>query len=265
MVPNRHRPSIETCMIRTIVERMSRGVVLRRRLPARFGGDVLYVTPDASLRHWRLDMEKIDPQIFNLLPRIIRSGDRIWDVGANVGIFGFAAANLAGESGKVLVIEPDTWLVSLLRRSAQRPGRPRAEVEVLPIAVSDRMCMTRFNIARRGRAASHLAGVGRVQAGGLRETITVPCVTLDWLMEQYPPPQVLKIDVEGAENLVLRGGHRLLSEARPRIVCEVGRGLAPEIHALLEGANYEIIDLDAEGGAMPTQDRAFWNVLALPR
>lgn len=252
-------------MIRTIVERMSRGVVLRRRLPARFGGDVIYVTPDASLRHWRFDMEKIDPQIFNLLPRIVRPGDQVWDVGANVGIFGFAAANLAGTNGKVLVIEPDTWLVSLLRRSAQRASGPRADIEVLPVAIGDRVCMTRFNIARRGRAASHLAGVGRVQAGGLRETITVPCVTLDWLLEQYSPPEVLKIDVEGAENLVLRGGARVLTSARPRIVCEVGQSLAREIYAAFNDVGYEVIDLDAEGGKTPKPDRAFWNVLAQPR
>lgn len=251
-------------MIRSMVERLSRGVVLRRRLPREFGGDVIYVTPDASLRHWRLDMRKIDPQLFNLLPKIIKPNDVVWDVGANVGIFSFAAAALAGSGGHVLAIEPDCWLVSLLRRSSARRSPERSEVEVLPAAVSEAVGVVKFSIARRGRAASHLAGLGRVQAGGQRETTTVMAVTLDWLLEQYRAPQVIKIDVEGAENLVLRGAPKMLKQIRPTLVCEVGRELFDEVSGLLRGAGYAITDLDAEDGLSTSRDRQFWNILARP-
>jgi FkbM family methyltransferase len=251
-------------MLRTIIERLSRGVVLTRRLPREFGGDAIYVSPDASLRHWRLNMRKIDPQLFALLPRIVKRGDVVWDVGANVGLFSFASAALAGRAGSVVAIEPDAWLVLLLRRSAAAASPQRAKVEVLPAAVGERVGLAQFNIARRGRAASHLAGLGRVQAGGSRETTTVVLVTLDWLLDQFPAPRVVKIDVEGAENLVIRGAKRILNEVRPVIVCEVGRMLVDEVSNALRAARYEIVDLDAEDGTPPSPERDFWNVLARP-
>ncbi|HWB19671.1 MAG TPA: FkbM family methyltransferase [Phycisphaerales bacterium] len=250
-------------MLRTIVERLSRGVVLKRRLPPALGGDKILVSPDASLRHWRLNMSRIDPQLFELMPRIIRKGDRVWDVGANVGIFTFAAAYLAGSEGEVTCFEPDAWLVILLRKSAQMMSPGRASVEVVPTALSEAIGLVKFNIARRGRAASHLAGVGRVQAGGERETVTVPAVTLDWVMKQRAAPNVLKIDVEGAENMVLRGAKELLASARPTIVCEVGRELMSEVGGILKTNGYEITDLDAQHGETPSADRAFWNILAM--
>jgi FkbM family methyltransferase len=251
-------------MLRTIIERLSRGVVLTRRLPRQFGGDAIYVSPDASLRHWRLNMRKIDPQLFAVLPRIVKRGDVVWDVGANVGLFSFAAAALAGQTGSVVAIEPDAWLVLLLRRSAAAASPQRAKVEVLPAAVGERVGLAQFNIARRGRAASHLAGLGRVQAGGSRETTTVVLVTLDWLLDQFPAPRVLKIDVEGAENLVIRGAKRMLNDVRPVIVCEVGRVLIDEVSCTLAAARYEIVDLDADGSTPVSPDRDFWNILARP-
>jgi hypothetical protein len=63
-------------MLRRILERCSRGVVLKRRLPARFGRQAVYVSPDASLRYWRLDLGKIDPELLDLVARLVQPGDR---------------------------------------------------------------------------------------------------------------------------------------------------------------------------------------------
>ena len=46
-------------------------------------------------------------------------------------------------------------------------------------------------------------------------------VTLDWLAQKVPVPDIIKIDVEGGERLVLAGGIALLDRTRPHIVCEV--------------------------------------------
>jgi hypothetical protein len=64
------------------------------------------------------DISKISPELFSLAEKLIRPGDVVWDVGANVGLFTFAAAAKTGPTGKVLAIEPDPWLGTLLRRSA---------------------------------------------------------------------------------------------------------------------------------------------------
>jgi FkbM family methyltransferase len=194
---------------------------------------------------------------------LVQPGDVVWDIGANLGLFAFAAAARAGSQGRVFAAEPDTWLVSLLHRSAREPSRAAAPVEILPLALSDSIGLARFHIATRARAASFLDGAGTDAAGGVRETQTVMSTTLDWLCQHIPAPNVLKIDVEGAELQVLRGAEKLLTTARPKLLCEVSRN-AEQVSALLRRLGYELYDATTEfPGRQPTPV-ATWDTLALP-
>jgi hypothetical protein len=94
---------------RGLVERTSRGVVFRRRLPARFDRVPIYVTPEAGLRYW-LTMSRVDPTLYDMVEELVRPGATIWDIGANVGLFSFCAAALSGPSGFVLSVEPTSGL-----------------------------------------------------------------------------------------------------------------------------------------------------------
>ena len=69
---------------RRLVEYLSRGVVLRRRLPARFGRLPIYVTPEAGLRYW-LAMSRVDPVLYGMAEELVKPSSVVWDVGANVG------------------------------------------------------------------------------------------------------------------------------------------------------------------------------------
>src|SRR2546423_88747 len=100
--------------IRSLAERFSRNVVLRRRLPADLGGRKIYVTPDSALRYWGWDLEKTDPELLGLVRSFVPSDAVVWDIGANVGLFALSAASRAR---MVLAVEPDSWLSSLLIRS----------------------------------------------------------------------------------------------------------------------------------------------------
>jgi FkbM family methyltransferase len=64
-----------------------------------------------------------------LAAETVGPGNTVWDIGANLGLFGFAAAVAAGPSGRVLAVEPDTALAGLLRRSAA-VNREHAPVDV---------------------------------------------------------------------------------------------------------------------------------------
>jgi FkbM family methyltransferase len=177
--------------LKNVAEKLSRGRVFRRRLPANVGGGPFYVTPEAGLRYYR-DISRCDPELLGADGEHICKGDVVWDIGANVGLFTFAAANLTGLGGSVLAIEAGIWLGGLLRRSARLSWPGRAPVEVLAVAVSNNCGISHFEIAERARASNHLQGHGSNQAGGWRETQSVMSMTLDWLLQQRRAPQISK-------------------------------------------------------------------------
>lgn len=230
--------------LRKAVELFSRNRVLRRRLPAEFGSRRLYVSPDSALQYWKSDLSAIAPELFSLAGRLIQPKDVIWDVGANVGLFSFSAAARAGSLGKVLAIEPDPWLSTLLRRSAMTHVENAAPVEVFSVAVADVLGTAEFHIAKRGRSSNFVSGFGSTQTGGTRSSFPVMTVTLDWLAERWEKPVLIKIDVEGMEHLVLRGARNVL-EAKPALIVEVTRGNAPEIIRTLTDRGYKLLDAES--------------------
>lgn len=252
-------------MFRTLLERVSRRVVLRRRLPVRVGGQYIYVSPDAALKFWKRDLDRTDPALFDWAAEFINPGDVVWDVGANVGLFSFAAASRCGPDGQVLAIEADLRLIEILRRSARSPGANTAPVTVLPVAISDQVGVAEFVIATRGRSANHLADTaGSSQAGGVRETVMAMTVTLDWLLERFPAPNVLKIDVEGAEHKVLQGAQKLLATHPPNLLCEVHAENRQTVADLLGAHGYTMFDLDALRNERTSLQLPAFNTLALP-
>ena len=190
--------------LRAVLEQASHRLVIRRRLPPPFSAARIYASPEGGLRYLRPRMGRVDPVLLRLVAETVRPGSTVWDIGANVGLFSFAAAVAAGPHGHILSVEPDTVMVGLLRRSAAACGR-RAPVEVLPAAVADKCDVARFYIAKRNRSTNHLDGFGTTQTGGIRAIELVPTVSLDWLATHFPQPDVIKIDVEGAEARVLAG------------------------------------------------------------
>jgi FkbM family methyltransferase len=246
--------------LRRAVERASHRIIVRRRLPPPFASARIYVSTEGGLRYLARTMAEVDPSLLQLAAEVVRPGDTVWDIGANMGLFSFAAAVAAGPQGRVLAVEPDTELAGLLRRSAAE-GAGRAPVEVLPVAVSDDLAVARFHVARRNRATSHLAGFGSAMAGGVRSTQLVPAVTLDWLAARFPAPDVLKIDVEGAELAVLSGAARVLARS-PTVICEVCARNTGAVTGILAGHGYTLYDGERHGDRVPV-DAAPFNTLAI--
>jgi hypothetical protein len=135
-------------------------------------------------------------------------------------------------------------------------------VEVLPAAVSGEVSVSRFHIARRNRATNHLAGFGTTMAGGIRSTQLVPTVTLDWLAARFPVPNVLKVDVEGAELGVLAGGAQVLTHS-PTVICEVSAENSADVSAILAGHGYTVYDGDRPRGERVPMTAAPFNTLAI--
>lgn len=220
-------------MMRALLERLSRGRILRRQMPERYGSRPIYVTPDSRLAFWRRDLEDVDPELLCRADELVTSGDVVWDIGANVGMFSLAASVLAGPDGQIVAVEADCWLVGLLRRTAREQTHGRAPIVVLPAAVAAQLGVAEFSVAGRGRASNSLRGWGSSQQGVVRESQHVISITLDWMIDHCPSPQVVKIDVEGAEAAVLGGAERLLRGVRPVLICEVYSGNVSMLSNLL--------------------------------
>lgn len=251
-------------MLRSLVERATRSLRFRRRLPAAFGRIPIWVSPSAGLRYLFRGMSDIDPVILRLVLEFIATDSVVWDVGANVGLFSFTAAFKAGPRGLVVALEPDLLLVQLLRRSSRIQPPASAPVRVIPVAVAESVDLRNFCIASRARSTNFLSGYGTTQTGGTAEEQITLTVTLDWLAERFPLPDILKIDVEGAELEVLRGAKSLFQRKRPVVLCEVGSESSPDVTAFLSSLGYQIFD-----GEVPKERRevlcsAPWCTVAVP-
>jgi FkbM family methyltransferase len=251
-------------MMRALVERLSRGIVLKRRLPASVGGAQLYVSPDAQLKYLKVAADAFDTGLLQLAQDHVKSDSIVWDVGANVGVFTFAAAGLAKE-GHVFAIEADSWLADLIRRSCRLHANRTLAVTVLSAAVSATNGVAEFVIARRGRASNYLANAGGwSQSGGERERTHVATLTLDSLLESFTRPTFLKIDVEGAEVMVLRGATRLLNEVRPALYIEVGQENSDAVTRMLHASNYRLFDSTRPMHGQQPLAKCVQDTLAIP-
>jgi FkbM family methyltransferase len=249
---------------RSLLERFSRRISFKRRMPRRFGGGVIFVTPSAALAFWCKPLSVIGGTLLERLAEVVGPGDCIWDVGANVGLASFASAALAGPAGRVLAIEPDPFLVGLLEKSVAQRGDSDAPVDILPLAVADTNGLVQFCWATRSRSSNYLAGYGESQTGGVLATRWMPAKTLDSLLDYFPPPRILKIDVEGAERLVLAGATKVLAEHRPVVICEVAARFSRCVTDQLQGFGYTLYDLEASPAARTPLETAAADTIAFP-
>jgi FkbM family methyltransferase len=176
----------------------------------------------------------------------------LWDVGANMGLYSWLFLS-RDPCAAATMFEPDPDNLALIDRTVETNGLDR--VTVVRCAVSDRLGETDFATDPLTGHTGHLADV----AVGDAPTIKVPVVTLDHVAADRPPPDIVKIDVEGAEGRVFAGALSLLEKHQPIILFESFGGLT-EITSLLTGLGYRIFNGEDPDGSL----EAAANFLALP-
>jgi FkbM family methyltransferase len=188
---------------------------------------------------WRGEHE---PEVQNAISAVLRPGAVFYDVGAHVGAMALGAANMVGKSGRVVAFDAEPENAQRLRRNAARNGF-EGRLRVVYAAVWSHSTQNGISFRRgatvRSQGGVEAAGNRPVLASG--EIINVPAITLDdFVATGEPPPQLIKIDVEGGEYEVLRGGARLFASQRPRIIVEVHhQQAADQITAWLREYQYE--------------------------
>jgi FkbM family methyltransferase len=168
-----------------------------------------------------------------LFAELVRPGDLVFDVGANIGEFTGAFRDLGA---RVVAVEPQPRLTAHLR------ARFRADplVTVVATAVSDQAGEATLYLTAADALATleaERANGGATGAGAELEwngRITVPLQTLDALVAEHGAPVLVKIDVEGHEPGVVRG----LTAARPSVFFEVNRPGVRTVLDTLAGRGY---------------------------
>jgi FkbM family methyltransferase len=146
----------------------------------------------------------------------IQPGMTIIDVGANVGVYTFSAAQRVGATGRVLAVEPFSGCVQCLQETRRINQMPW--VTVCAGAASDRNGTAQLAL----QAASELNEVVMDEGDNSGNFEQVACFTLDSLVtaENLDRVDFLKIDAEGHEMSVLKGSDRILTEFKPVILYE---------------------------------------------
>jgi len=153
----------------------------------------------------------VEPQKTECLVRILKPGQVVFDVGANIGYYTLLASRLTGQTGKVLAFEPSPRNVSYLYRHLAL-NRIR-NAAVLPAACSDHTGLSSFSEGADCATGRLWERDARSAESGLAVIATVSID--DVVRESGLVPDVIKIDVEGAEEHVLRGAYQSISRALP--------------------------------------------------
>lgn len=178
----------------------------------------LFVNPtDYAVGHTVARTGSYEPEVSATLRTLLRKGMTFVDVGANIGWFSLLGASLVGPTGKVVAIEPNPANVALLHESAQDNGFDY--IDVLAVAVGDHPGAVALETdGSNGR----IVQVDEPPAEPVTASFVVAAYPLDTLLSQVGVSRVdvMKIDIEGAEPLALRGATEMMAVNRPVLISE---------------------------------------------
>jgi FkbM family methyltransferase len=199
-----------------------------------------------------------EPDMQAALKTLVRPGMTVYDLGANVGFISMIAAHLVGPEGRVIAFEPLPANARQIKYNASLNNF--SHVMVREEAMSD----------KDGEALFQTTGfptTGKLENGHFNKEkageVMVRVRSLDAVITEakLPSPDLIKMDVEGAETLVLRGASQTLMSARPVLLIEL-HGTNKPVALALERQNYTAHVL---GSRTPIVD-AHWNshIIAVP-
>jgi FkbM family methyltransferase len=172
-------------------------------------GIKLLINPRVEKYYWTGTYE---PGVQEQLRKLLGAGCTFWDVGAHVGFFTLLASRLVGEGGHVRAFEPVEENRVRLQTALDLNGARNVTVHGCALAADagERMLYA--------HEASNMWTL--VPERGEDQRVRIECRTLDELTSALGPPDLIKIDVEGAEVDALRGGRELLMRRRPTLIVE---------------------------------------------
>ena len=153
----------------------------------------------------------------------VKEGNTVLDIGAHKGGYLYFMQKLVGKEGQVHAFEPQTLLFQYLEK--MKPIMHWDHVTINNIALSDNDTPATLYIPSNltGQSSSPSATIfDQHTLGVVSKTETVLTTTMDRYCEKHHlQPNVLKIDVEGNELKVFKGGLHILQKYKPKIIVEI--------------------------------------------
>lgn len=160
--------------------------------------------PIRLLPQFRGITETYEPEVWSHLMAQVKSGDIVADVGAHVGLYTIALAKRVAPNGKVIAFEPSSETFKALQAHIEL-NAVQTQTCLIQAVVGSQKQSVAFNVSKDSQ--SHVSSVIT------DDTQVVPCLPLDDLFLDQSL-DILKIDVEGYEEEVLKGGINLLQDTQ---------------------------------------------------
>lgn len=189
-----------------------------------------------------------EPAVISEILRLSQIRKIAYDVGAHIGYMSLALAQGIKNGGKIFAFEPNPGNVQLISKLVTM-NKLEKQVTVIPLALADKKGKQKFTMWHSPSMhllQSAIEGQDTVAC----ETILVESSTIDSFVfdQENPPPDLMKIDVEGAEALVLKGALRTLGSCSPDIIVEIhGPKNAARVWDMLDSLEYSWMKLTAKG------------------
>ncbi len=198
-----------------------------------------------------------EPEVTEFAKSVIKPGMHVWDIGADVGYFTLLFSQLVGSSGGVTAFEPIPKARVRLQENLRLNNRNNVQIEDRALGrtpgkfiLEKPLSVSRVNFAK-----------SKPEQGD----IEVAVVRADDLAGQWPIPDIIKMDVEGAEFEILQGMDRLLIEHRPSLILELHGPYLPlfgttaeRVVAWLEAKNYKLTPIDQPDMQWNVRNTTVW-------
>lgn len=166
------------------------------------------------------------------IDRFVREGFRCLDIGANIGVWTLLMAEKCGEAGHVYAFEPVAVTNQNLQENVALSGLRNVTIFKTALG-SEKGTVEIFSPSDPGRSS-----LARENVADAVERVAVNRLDDVWKEAGRPKISFVKMDVEGAEPLVLEGGRELLHECKPVATCEIN----PRKLALMGKTSRDVLD-----------------------
>ena len=202
-----------------------------------------------------------DTAHLKVLATLVKPGTTVVDVGANVGFYTRRFAEWVRPGGEVIAIEPEEVNFATLKRVMGRRGL----VNVLPVQAVAAESAGKLRLEKNPfHPADHRIGDATSVAAN-RNCVDVEAVTIDGVLRErgWPAVSLMKIDVQGAEERVLKGAMETLGQLRPAVFMEVDdaalRAMASSAESVLNlmfSCRYEAYRIGGHGACRVSKGEA---------